>query len=362
MYEILIVDDSVLDIDCILFLIDKYKLPLHATTAVNGQEALRQLQAGERHFDILFTDIKMPLMDGLELSRETRRLSPDTRIIIFSGYNDFEYAKTAITIGVQDYLMKPIVPADFAATVSRLISAIEEDGRLAEQMQKRTRLLKSHRLLLSVNNCLSKEEMDAISDEYSHLMLLECEEEFFSQEALDFQEKLEELLPFTFDYLNLYPTRSLIFIRQDNEARFKKESYLLSAAQTISLSAGEEYGRKCYITFGSLQGRASISQVYQRLEKKIETRFFFPERTCLLPDNSMQSQSVSGHISMDMITDDLKLKDYGSLKQHMEEIFDSLKDEKTHSLIYVKYCFTELMKELTASLPPTARPDLVSLA
>ena len=72
MYEILIVDDSVLDIDCILFLIDKYKLPLHATTAVNGQEALRQLQAGERHFDILFTDIKMPLMDGLELSRETR--------------------------------------------------------------------------------------------------------------------------------------------------------------------------------------------------------------------------------------------------------------------------------------------------
>lgn len=67
MYEILIVDDSVLDINCILFLIDKYKLPLHATTAVNGQEALRQLQAGERHFDILFTDIKMPLMDGLEL-------------------------------------------------------------------------------------------------------------------------------------------------------------------------------------------------------------------------------------------------------------------------------------------------------
>lgn len=165
---------------------------------------------------------KCPLMDGLELSRETRRLSPDTRIIIFSGYNDFEYAKTLSQSACQDYLMKPIVPADFAATVSRLISAIEEDGRLAEQMQKRTRLLKSHRLLLSVNNCLSKEEMDAISDEYSHLMLLECEEEFFSQEALDFQEKLEELLPFTFDYMNLYPTRSLIFIRQITKPVLKK--------------------------------------------------------------------------------------------------------------------------------------------
>ena len=49
MYEILVVDDSVLDIDCILFLIDKYKLPLHATTAVNGQEALKQLQAPGKH-------------------------------------------------------------------------------------------------------------------------------------------------------------------------------------------------------------------------------------------------------------------------------------------------------------------------
>ena len=258
-------------------------------------------------------------MDGLELSRETRRLSPDTRIIIFSGYNDFEYAKTAITIGVQDYLMKPIVPADFAATVSRLISAIEEDGRLAEQMQKRTRLLKSHRLLLSVNNCLSKEEMDAISDEYSHLMMLECEEEFFSQEALDFQEKLEELLPFTFDYLNLYPTRSLIFIRQDNEARFKKEFYLLSAAQTISCLPERNTERNA-ISLRKPSGTCFHQPGLPASGEKNRDSFFLSGTHLLLPDNSMQSQSVSGHISMDMITDDLKLKDYGSLKQHMEEI------------------------------------------
>ena len=362
MYEILVVDDSVLDIDCILFLIDKYKLPLHATTAVNGQEALKQLQAPGKHFDILFTDIKMPLMDGLELSRETRKLSPETRIIIFSGYNDFEYAKTAITIGVQDYLMKPIVPADFATTVNRLTAAIEEDGRQAEQTRKRSKLLKSHLLLLSVNNCLSRKDMDALPENYSHLMLVECDEEFFSQEGLDFHEKLENLLPFSFDYLNLYPTRSLLFIRESNEARYKKEAYLLSAAQTIALSAQEEYGKKCYITFDCLPERAAISAVYQRLEKKMETRFFFPERTCLLPDSSAQSVVASGHISMDILTNDLQLKDYSSLNQHLQEIFDSLKDEKTHSLIYVKYCFTELMKEITGSLPPSDRPDLVGLA
>ena len=63
MYEILIVDDSVLDIDCILFLIDKYKLPLHATTAVNGQEAIEKYMSTQP--DLVTMDITMPQLDGI---------------------------------------------------------------------------------------------------------------------------------------------------------------------------------------------------------------------------------------------------------------------------------------------------------
>ena len=55
MYQILVVDDSVLDVDCITFLINKYELPLEVATAVNGQEALGLFQNPENHFDILFT-------------------------------------------------------------------------------------------------------------------------------------------------------------------------------------------------------------------------------------------------------------------------------------------------------------------
>ena len=60
MYEILIVDDSVLDIDCIIFLIKKFELPLHPVKAVNGNEALSLIKKKETHFDILLTDIKRP--------------------------------------------------------------------------------------------------------------------------------------------------------------------------------------------------------------------------------------------------------------------------------------------------------------
>ena len=70
--------------------------------------------------DILITDIKMPFMDGLSLSRLVNRELPDTRIIILSGYNDFDYAKTAIGLGVTDYLLKPVDSEQLFAQLYRI--------------------------------------------------------------------------------------------------------------------------------------------------------------------------------------------------------------------------------------------------
>ncbi|MEG2316570.1 MAG: response regulator, partial [Clostridia bacterium] len=93
-------------------------------TALNGLDALELLK--REPFDVLFTDIKMPFMDGLALSREAKALNPQLRIILFSGYNDFEYAKTAIAIGVTEYLMKPIIPDEFLHTMEGVLHAIEK--------------------------------------------------------------------------------------------------------------------------------------------------------------------------------------------------------------------------------------------
>ena len=58
--------------------------------------------------DILITDIKMPFMDGIELSRLVKKDMPDIKIIFLTGYDEFAYAKEAISIGVAEYLLKPI--------------------------------------------------------------------------------------------------------------------------------------------------------------------------------------------------------------------------------------------------------------
>ena len=70
--------------------------------------------------DILITDIKMPFMDGLELASLVRKTLPDTKIIILSGYNEFDYAKKAISIGVTDYQLKPISSEKLLETIKKV--------------------------------------------------------------------------------------------------------------------------------------------------------------------------------------------------------------------------------------------------
>lgn len=74
--------------------------------ASNGEAAMQIAERQEIH--VLVTDIKMPLMDGLELTRQVSRLYPDVKVILISSYSDFEFAREAVKLGVVvDYLLKP---------------------------------------------------------------------------------------------------------------------------------------------------------------------------------------------------------------------------------------------------------------
>lgn len=77
--------------------------------------------------DILITDIKMPFMDGLELSSLVKKELPDTKIIILSGYDEFDYAKAAIRIGVTEYLLKPVSSAKLLETLGEVAQIIQQE-------------------------------------------------------------------------------------------------------------------------------------------------------------------------------------------------------------------------------------------
>ncbi len=88
--------------------------------------------------DVLITDIKMPFMDGLELSKLLKKEMPQLKIIIISGYSDFGYAQQAIDIGITEYLLKPVTSNKLLAAVKNAAAAIEKerkDKQILEQYQ-----------------------------------------------------------------------------------------------------------------------------------------------------------------------------------------------------------------------------------
>ena len=82
--------------------------------------------------DILLTDIKMPFMDGLELSALVRKELPDTAIIILSGYDEFVYAQQAVSLGVTDYLLKPLPPGKLLECIRRVQEKIEQEREASD--------------------------------------------------------------------------------------------------------------------------------------------------------------------------------------------------------------------------------------
>ena len=103
----LIVDDEKYERLLLSKLINWDKLGIQlAGTAASGDEALRIFQ--EIHPEIVLTDISMPEMDGLELSRCLKSADSEVDIVIITGFREFEYARQAISIGVEEFLLKPI--------------------------------------------------------------------------------------------------------------------------------------------------------------------------------------------------------------------------------------------------------------
>lgn len=103
-------------------------------SAQDGIEAVDLLH--KKRFDLVITDIKMPRMGGLELADHIRRSAPDTDVILLTGYDEFAFARTAIRVGVADYLLKPLRDSELHGILDRL--AGKRVGQGANQQEENT--------------------------------------------------------------------------------------------------------------------------------------------------------------------------------------------------------------------------------
>lgn len=142
MYKVFIVDDEVIVRESIRNNIgwDSARFTLSGE-ASDGEMALSLMK--DIKPDILLTDIRMPFLDGLALARIVKQTMPWVRIVILSGHDEFDYAQKAISVGVQDYILKPISAEDLIKALEKAAQSIEEERRERENVQSLKAMLES---------------------------------------------------------------------------------------------------------------------------------------------------------------------------------------------------------------------------
>lgn len=151
MYSVFIVDDEMLVREGLRSKIDwEHSAFTFAGEAGDGEIALSMIQ--DIKPDILITDIRMPFMDGLELAKNVKKLQPWIRIIILSGHDEFDYAKQAISIGVEEYLLKPFTLEDVTGSLNKVAASLDKQKQEFSDISR----LKSE---LESSNVLAREKM-----------------------------------------------------------------------------------------------------------------------------------------------------------------------------------------------------------
>lgn len=147
----MIVEDEKFIRDGIWYLLSEVPGITEIDTACDGEEAWSMITDARRFPDIILTDIRMPGMDGLELSDKIREHSAATKIIFISGYEDFAYAKKAISLGASGYVTKPVAQDELLELINRVMIQIRKEEQFDRQQEI---------------SCFHEKQSDALSESW----------------------------------------------------------------------------------------------------------------------------------------------------------------------------------------------------
>lgn len=139
--------------------------------AENGEDALEKISALEP--DVVLTDIRMPYMDGLTLTEKIHQKYPSMKVLIFSGYDDFEYAQKAIKLNVTEYILKPVNGEELTAILKKIHHNLDEEieqkrdvSQLRESYLNSLPVMREHYLNDLVHGLVDRNQIGEKAREY----------------------------------------------------------------------------------------------------------------------------------------------------------------------------------------------------
>lgn len=171
-YKVILVDDEAEVIDIMEAKIRWSELGFEVVgSAKNGVKALELVEKLQP--DVVLTDIRMPYMDGLELSRKLNQDYPNIYIILCTGFDEFEYAKEAVHLDIKEYLLKPISAAELSESLMRLKENLDKEReeklnvrKLENYFQESLPALQSNLFISLMEGRVSEEDYARFSAAY----------------------------------------------------------------------------------------------------------------------------------------------------------------------------------------------------
>lgn len=354
MHKILLADDEKTTTDVIKYFIESNDFNLEVVGAAeNGEEALEMIR--ELVPDIVLTDVKMPIMNGIELSRHIRAEYPYMKIIFISGYQDVDYLHSALKVDAVDYILKPVKPKELSSVLHSVTKILDNELHKKEQLYAMERrimqsvpLLRQRLFMLMINGW--EDDIAAIRQQMDFLDIRFPDEERLCVICISMNNykemvkgmALHERQCLTFGalnilqemidkYLNGYAFENtfgeLVGILSLEKKEYENDFF--EFAQKVKESFKEILELDVTICVGEITNSLStLSVSYSGAKAAIENDMFLDENKVISMDSI--SNTVSNWIISDKtyerITNLLRKPDEAELAELTKEIFDKLKN------------------------------------
>lgn len=327
--------------------------------------------------DIVITDIRMPFMDGLELSQLIKKEMPHIKIMILSGHEEFEYAKSAIQIGVEEYLLKPINREELMKAVRRVADKIEKEreqtvrpedkGDAAERLEHTRReffgkLIGGESTMSELLEKGRELGMELTASCYQ-IMLLKIwrgQESAYSGRVIEIMDKLQDYMAAKADHMICFDRapegKIILFLAEDEDELQEQVQKLTRFFETLIT---EYEGIDYFGSIGCMVSRLrELSHAYETACHAFAYRFLLEGNMMIGFDEvAKQSMSGSGHSSEDgcrighinfanldksRIEDFLRGGDQGEIRIFVEEYICSAGEAGENSLIFRQYILMDM--------------------
>lgn len=367
MYKAILVDDEYLTRDAI-----SKNTPwseagfILAGTAENGKAAITLIE--ETKPDLILTDICMPVLDGIGLAAYVHEHHPEIMVVIISGYDDFDYAKQAMSVGVSDYFLKPITSMELVEELKKIQKKLDASARKREQLekiqqefQKNMPILRNHFLnRLLEGNYLSNDiasRMEyfglALTGEVQAVTMIELEDTAaflkrypeMTQELLEFSvanisEEIVRENPHVIFWQNT-ENRSICIFSEDNEEALQKEVEKVGGSIVEALQHFMKI-KVCILVGQTVSGPEKWAASYAGALRARENRFLLEEHVFVY-EKDFLGRKGNGYLRtsfwVDQLVLSIKLNKLAELEEAVSLMFREFRDsgcERKKLLLHIQ--------------------------